>query len=188
MWFALGGFFGHRKVQVIPPMPEERSASWTEEPRPPGAAPHWHVHTGRARAPTGRRQARKQGCCIVRCAEPRAARGCSQNDSCAEASGAKEHVAKKLAAKIAGANILERARRGRCCREERKAVCTRHGEPARARPRPHARLGFGAGRRERGRFAHRCFALPAPAGRLTQVKIERLHLGKARQIGKSDPF
>jgi hypothetical protein len=35
-------------------------------------------------------------------------------------------------------------------REERKAACTRHGEPPQARPRPHARLGRrGAGRGER---------------------------------------
>ena len=55
--------------------------------------------------------------------------------------------AKKLAADIAGARTLERARRGGCCREERKAACTRHGEPARAGPRPHARRGCCGGRR-----------------------------------------
>ena len=58
--------------------------------------------------------------------------------------------AKKLATEIAGAKGLERARRGGCRCEERKAACTRHGEPARARPRPHARLGCGAGKGERG--------------------------------------
>ena len=56
--------------------------------------------------------------------------------------------AKKLATEIAGAKALERARRGGCCREERKAVCRRHGEPAQARPRPH-RLEGGAARRAR---------------------------------------
>ena len=33
------------------------------------AAPRWHVHTGRARAPTGRRQAHKQGCTALRRAQ-----------------------------------------------------------------------------------------------------------------------
>ena len=64
--------------------------------------------------------------------------------------------AKKLATEIAGAKALERARRGGCCREERKAVCRRHGEPAQARPRPH-RLEGGAARRareERGVCTH----------------------------------
>ena len=117
------------------------------------AAPCLHVHTGCARAPTGRRQAYTQGC-IVQCAQPREARAGIQDASCADASGAKEHIAKKLAAEIAGAQALERARRGGGCREERKAACTRHSKPARERPRPHARVGCGAGRREReGRFA-----------------------------------
>ena len=64
----------------------------------------------------------------------------------AQMQAAPRSSAKKLATNVAGAKGLERARRGGCCREERKAVCTRHGEPARARPRPHARLGCGAGR------------------------------------------
>ena len=128
------------------------------------AAPHLHVHTGRARAPTGRRQAYTQGC-IVRCAEPRETRAGIQDATCADASGAKEQIAKKLAAEIAGAKGLERARRGGCGCEERKAACTRHGEPARARPRPHARLEGGAGRGEREGFAS---SLPRVAGSCRQ--------------------
>ena len=53
------------------------------------AAPCLHVHTGRARAPTDSRQAHKQSC-IVQCAEPREARACIQDATCADASGAKE--------------------------------------------------------------------------------------------------
>ena len=57
--------------------------------------------------------------------------------------------AKKLATEIAGAKALERARRGGCCRAERKAACRRHGEPARARPRPHRLEGGPGGARGR---------------------------------------
>ena len=110
--------------------------------------------------------------CAVRRESTEAHSGC-QLRRCNEAP---RSSAKKLAAEIAGANILERARRGRCCREERKAVCTRHGEPARARPRPHARLGFGAGRRERGRFPRRCFAC-----RLLHRQAHKADAGKNRE-------
>ena len=66
----------------------------------------------------------------------------------AQMQAAPRSSAKKLATEITGAKALERARRGGCCREERKAACRRHGEPAQARPRPH-RLEGGAARRAR---------------------------------------
>ena len=110
------------------------------------AAPCLHVHTGRARAPTDSRQAHKQSC-IVHCAQPRESRAGIQDDSCADASGAKEQRQEAGDRHCRSKNFVERARRGRCRCEERKAACTRHSEVARARPRPHARLGCGARRR-----------------------------------------
>jgi hypothetical protein len=85
----------------------------------------------------------------LHCAVRRAQGGAGLHAGCQLRRCKRRHkgiIAKKLATEIAGARTLERARRGGCCREERKAVCTRHGEPAQARPRPHARLGFRAGR------------------------------------------
>ena len=51
--------------------------------------------------------------CIVQCAEPREARACIQDATCADASGAKEHIAKKLAtcrSKRFGARAARRVR------------------------------------------------------------------------------
>ena len=99
--------------------------------------------------------------------------------------------AKKLATEIAGAKALERARRGGCCRKERKAACRRHGEPAQARPRPH-RLEGGAARRareERGVALNIAvwpridrMALFYDRHRRGCAVMKRLLLGKARHI------
>ena len=56
--------------------------------RPPGCTTFACAYS--ARSPTGRGQAHKQGC-TVQCAQPREARSCIQDASCADASGAKEH-------------------------------------------------------------------------------------------------
>ena len=133
------------------------------------AVPLLHVHTGRARAPTGRRQAHKQGC-AVQCAEMPRRCGPAFRMPVAQMQAAPRSSAKKLATKIAGAKALERARRGGCCREERKAACTRHGEPARARPRPHRLEGGreeGGGGKGVSRLVHA----------RTEESLERLNVG-----------
>ena len=112
--------------------------------RPPGCTTFACTYR-RACAPTGRRQAHKQGC-IVQCAQPREARACIQDAICADASGKEQRQEagdRDRRSKSFGARAARR-----CCREERKAACRRHGEPAQARPRPH-RLEGGAARRAR---------------------------------------
>ena len=67
----------------------QRVSLYLPRPRPPGCATFACAYR-RARAPTGRRQAHKQGC-FVQYAQPREARACIQDASCADASGAKQH-------------------------------------------------------------------------------------------------
>ena len=154
--------------------------------RPPGCTTFACAYS--ARSPTGRRQAHKQGC-IVQCAQPREARACTFRMPVAQMQAAPRSIAKKLATEIAGAKALERARRSGCCREERKAVCRRHGEPAQARPRPH-RLEGGAARRareERGVALNiavwpRIDRMALFYDRRGCAVMKRLLLGKARHI------
>ena len=69
----------------------------------------------------------------------------------AQMQAAPRSSAKKMATDIAGANALERARRGECGCEERKAACTRHGE--RLRPGRGRTPGWDWGREREGESA-----------------------------------
>ena len=108
------------------------------------AVPRLHVHTRLAR-PTGRRQAHKSNAAPYSAHSPGRRRPAFRMPL-AQMQAAHSAPSEQAATEMAGAKGLERARRGGCGHEERKAACTRHGEPARARPRPHARKGCRAGR------------------------------------------
>ena len=158
-------------------------------PRPTAGLRHVCMCIQRARAPTGGgKHTSKAASCS---AHSPGRRGPAFRMPVAQMQAAPRSIAKKLATEIAGAKALERARRGGCCRKERKAACRRHGEPAQARPRPH-RLEGGAARRareERGVALNIAvwpridrMALFYDRHRRGCAVMKRLLLGKARHI------
>ena len=127
--------------------PQQKGLSLEQDPEADRrAAPRLHVHTRLARA-TGRRKSTQAR---LHRAVRRAKGGAGQHSGCQlrRCKPSARSSAKKLATKIAGAKALERALRGGCGCEERKAACTRHGE--RLRPDRGRTPGWDVGQGEGG--------------------------------------